>query len=176
MEELDSEYIKKFEELELNYNKFYNTEVTAITLFFIYINENNEIYSIRQDAETLNNSCVTKERLLYLIKNNQYTQHRLVSLLQFNIYLHHTNLNNFILNKIKDTYLFSLKIVDNIKFKDTIPLLKDLNSLLFIYKINTGKKLNTTKKIIINMNKVKSRSKTSRKYISTNNQISKFDN
>lgn len=173
MEELDTEYIKNFEKLELNYNKFYNTEVNTIKLFFIYINENNEIYTIRQETEIVKNACVTKERLLYLIKNNQYPQHKLVSLLQFNIYLDHTDINNFILNKIKDSYLFSLKIVDNIKFKDTIPLFMDLNSLLFIYKINTNTQLNTTKKIMITTDKLKPKSKTRRKYITTNNQILK---
>ena len=55
-EEMESEYMKRFEELEHKYNKFYNKETTSIKLFYIYINENNEIYSIKTDHEDLENS------------------------------------------------------------------------------------------------------------------------
>ena len=165
-EEMESEYIKNFEQLEEKYNKFYNKEVTNIKLFFIYINENNEIYSIKADHEDLENSCITKERILYLIKQNQYNltnKHKLVSLLQYNIDLHHTNLNNFILDKINDDYLSSLKILDTIKFNDTIPLLADLNSIFFIYSYlsSNNQTHNTTKRIMMT-NKIK-KLKTRRK-------------
>ena len=165
-EELDTEYIKHFEKLEVNYNKFYNKIVKNIKLFYIYINEDNEVYNIKKENETLENSYLTKERILYLIKNNQYNcmnKHKLVSLLQFNIDLKYTDLNNFILHKINDNYLSSLKILDNIKFKDTIGLLTNLNSIFFIYNYvsRDNKLINTTKKIMIKSNK--SKCKTRRK-------------
>ena len=158
-EELDNDYMKKFEELETNYEQFYNKEVAHIKLFFIYINEHNEIYSIKKENEPLENACLTKERILYLIKNNQYNllnKHKLVSLLQYNIDLHHTDLNNFILNKTNNNnYLSSLKILDTIKFRDTIPILSELNSVFFIYSYSSSNKksINTTKRIIIKPNK-----------------------
>lgn len=158
-EELDNEYMTKFEELETHYDKFYNKEVTHVKLFFIYINEHNEIYSIKKEDEPLENACLTKERILYLIKNNQYNllnKHKLVSLLSYNIDLHHTELNNFILNKINNNnYLSSLKILDTIKFRDTIPILTDLNSVFFIYSYSSSnnKPINTTKRIMIKPNK-----------------------
>ena len=85
--ELDDTYMKNFEILETKYNKFYNQSVNKIKLFFIYINEDNEIYSIKTGNENIDKSCITKERILYLIKNNQYNllnKHKLVSLLKFN--------------------------------------------------------------------------------------------
>ena len=84
-------------------------------------------------------------------------KHKLVSLLQFNIDLKHTDLNNFIVNKINDNYLSSLKILDNIKFKDTIALLTNLNSIFFIYNYisRDNKLINTTKRIMIKSNRSK---------------------
>ena len=167
--EIDSEYMENFDKLEKNYNKFYNTQVTNINIFFIYIDENNEIYNIKSDKESIENGCITKERILYLIKKYQYNllyRHKLVSLLQYNIDLHHTDLQNFILDqKTKsDNYLTSFKILDNIKFNDTIPLLSDLNSIYFIYSylspINqSDRSHNTTKRIVITDNS-KSKSNT----------------
>tara|TARA_Y100000389_G_C17454940_1_gene517471 strand:+ start:571 stop:1086 length:516 start_codon:yes stop_codon:yes gene_type:complete len=164
--ELDDTYMKNFEILETKYNKFYNQSVNKIKLFFIYINEDNEIYSIKTGNENIDKSCITKERILYLIKNNQYNllnKHKLVSLLKFNIDLHHTNLNSFILNKTDENYLSSLKILDTIKFNDTIPLLSDLNSLFFIYNYlsKTNNSHNTTKRIMIT--EKSNKSKTRRK-------------
>ena len=153
-EEMENEYIKRYDELEEKYNKFYNRETTSIKIFLIYINENNEIYNIKRDHEDLENSCITKERLLYLIKQNQYNltnKHKLVSLLKYNIDLHHRDLNKFILDKINENYLSSLKILDTIKFNDTIPLLADLNSIFLVYSYlsaNHGSH-NTTKRIMI---------------------------
>jgi predicted N-acyltransferase len=51
----------------------------------------------------IENSCLTKERILYLIKKNQFNlikKHRLISLLKFNIDLDHDELNNFITDKL----------------------------------------------------------------------------
>ena len=69
-------------------------------------------------------------------------------------------LNKFILDIENENYLSSLKIVETIKFKDTIPLLSDLNSVIFIYNSMSREKNinNTTKKIIIT-NKSKTRRK-----------------
>ena len=163
IEEINNEYMENFEKLEEKYNKFCNKSVDKIKLFFIYINENDEVYSMKSEKENLINSCISKERLLYLIKNNHYNllnKHKLVSLLKFNIDLHHTNLNKFILDIENENYLSSLKIVETIKFKDTIPLLSDLNSVIFIYNSMSREKNinNTTKKIIIT-NKSKTRRK-----------------
>ena len=76
--------------------------------------------------------------------------------MQYNIDLHHTDLNNFILNKTNNNnYLSSLKILDTIKFRDTIPILSELNSVFFIYSYSSSNKksINTTKRIIIKPNK-----------------------
>ena len=171
MASLDISYINEFDNLEKDYDNFYAIEVTTVKLFFIYINKNNEIYHIKSENETLNNTYLTNERLLYLIKNNQYNllnKHKLVSLLQFNIDLEHTDLKKFVLNEIEPNYLKSLKIIDTIKFNNSIKSLQDINSMFFIYT-NIDSTYNTTKKIMLKPTK----SKTRRKQIS-NIKTSKF--
>lgn len=161
MENLDMDYIEEFNQLEKDYKKFYNKEVKKVKLFYIYINEYNEIYNIKSENETLVNTYLTKERLLYLIKNKQFNllnKHRLVSLLQFNIDLKHTDIKKFIENKLEINYLTSLKILDTIKFKNSIKMLEDINSIFFIFS-QTPLSNNTTKKINIKLSKSRTRRK-----------------
>ena len=151
--------------LELEYNKFYKDIVEEITMNFIYINENKEIYNIKSKREKITDSYVKKERLLYIIKNNQYNlydKHRLVDLIQFNIDIESCELQDFILNNninnnINNNYLKSLKIIDDIKFNDTIKLLEKQNSLIFIFTKYTKSDINTRRIHIV------SRKKTRRK-------------
>jgi hypothetical protein len=150
--------------ISFDWGLYKQKEVKTIKLFFIYINDKNEIYTIKNDTETLVNSEISKERLIYLIKNNHcnlLNKHKLVSLLQYNIDLDHFNLSAFILDKMQPDYLTSLKIVDNIIFKNTIPFLEDQNSIFFIYNsINSTNRMNTTKRIILTTpNKSKTRKK-----------------
>ena len=75
-----------------------NEEIKKIKIFYLYINNNNELYNVRSDYEYIKNNCLSKERLLYLIKKNQLnliTKHKLVSLLKFNIDLKFIDLNKF---------------------------------------------------------------------------------
>ena len=160
MEVIDQEYIKEFEELEKDYDKFYNEDVKKIKLIYIYINNDNEVYNIKYENEMIKNNCLTNERLLYLIKNNQYNlfnKHKLVSLLKFNIDLEHVELKNFILNESKSNYLTSLKILDTIHFNKCIRTFHDLNSIIFIFTNKSESKLNTTKRINIKLSSSKTR-------------------
>jgi hypothetical protein len=162
--DIDQDYIKDFEENEEAYNKFYNQETKRIKLFYLYVNKNNEVYNIKIDNEIIENSCLTKERLLYLIKKNQFylvNNHRLVSLLKYNIDFEHIELKNFIYSKEDessiDNYLSSVKILNSIYFKDTVGVLQDLNSVFLIFTNNIQTLNNTTKRINIKTNKSRTR-------------------
>lgn len=161
MEEIiDQQYITDFEDTEKEYNKFYNEDIKQIKIIYIYINNDNEVYSIKSENEKIKNNCLTSERILYLIKNNQFnllTKHKLVSLLKFNIDLQHTELKNFILNESTDNYLMSLKIIDTIHFNNSIDIFNDLNSVIFIFTNKIEQKNNTTKRINIRTHTSKSR-------------------
>ena len=158
MEEvINQEYINDFNNLEKDYNKFYNREIKEIKILYLYVNDDNEIYNIKSE-----NNCLTKERILYLIKKNQFNMlnnHKLVSLLKYNINLEYTDLKNFILDKSsnENDYLVSLKIIDNVYFKDSISIFNNLNSVIFIFMNKKQEKYNTTKRINIKLDNSKTR-------------------
>ena len=87
--------------------------------------------------------------------------HKLVSLLKYNINLEYTDLKNFILDKScnKNDYLVSLKIIDNVYFKDSISIFNNLNSVIFIFINKKQEKYNTTKRINIKLDNYKTRRK-----------------
>lgn len=171
---MDQSYIAEFEKNEEAYKDFYNKSVTSIKLFYIYVNENNDVYNIKSGIEEIENGVLTNERILYLILNNQYNltvKHRLVSLLKYNFNLDHIELKNFLhadftINETNN-FLSSLKIIDNIYFKDTISIFHDLNSVFFIFTNNMKTKHNTTKRIILtnNSNNTKTRRNNTHKLI-----------
>ena len=161
MEEIiDQQYIKDFEDKEKEYNNFYNEDIKQIKIIYLYINNDNEVYNIKSENENIENNCLTKERILYLIKNNQVnllTKHKLVSLLKYNIDLEHTELKNFILNESTNNYLISLKIIDTIHFNKSINIFNDLNSAIFVFTNKIELKNNTTKRINIKASNSKTR-------------------
>ena len=153
----NDDFIKEFKLLEKDYTDFYNEDVNTIKICYLYINENNEIYYIKSEYELLYNSCLTKERMLFLIKKNQYNscnRHKLTGILKFNIDFHYSEINNFIFDKLDNNFLIPLKIIDDIKFNKTISFLHDLNCIIFIFSNNIPQIHNTTKKININTHNI----------------------
>ena len=133
-----------------------------IKIFYIYINQNNELYNLRSEDEEITDNVLSKERLLYLIKNNELnhiSNHKLVSLLKFNIDISSGQITNFMNNKINRNYLDSIKILDKIKFTCNFKILKNFNSIFFIYLNNSNLKNKHTKRINVNINNQKTRRK-----------------
>ena len=120
------------------YSRIQQTVVpSVINLLYIYINQDKEIYNIKSEFEKIENACLTKERILYLIKQHQYNledKHRLIDLLKFNIDIDPMETHEFITDDFTNNkkYLVSLKIIDDIKFNDTIEMIKAQNSVIFI--------------------------------------------
>ena len=172
---LDQDFIEEFEKDEEDYGDFYNEKVDQIKIYYLYVNDNNELYNVKCENETLDNGYLKKERMLYLIQNNNFhsvNRHKLVSILKFNINLDHTEIKSFV-NKVggdddeggegvgdegDDNFLTSLKLLDSIYFDDTIGMFMDLNCIFFIFT-SISQKLNTTKRINIKTKSTKTRRK-----------------
>ena len=133
-------------------DKLYKTNIDKIKINYLYVNENNEIYNVKSCEETLQNSKLSKERILYLIKNYQYNlreKHKLTDILQYNISINEDEIKDLIMDKNDRNYLVSIKIIDDIKFNDTVKILEKENSIIFILtKIN--KIQSTTRRVNIN--------------------------
>lgn len=137
MEELDSKWIEDFEEDEL-YNEFYQDEVTSINVFFIHMNTDNEIKTIRNQEENIENNTLKKERIMTLIKENtkkENKDYQLVSLLKFNFDINNKELDEFLEdNKDLSKYLTTLSYLSDIKWNNTILFFQKLNGLYLLFK------------------------------------------
>jgi len=153
--DFDSEWIKEYEEKENEYKKFYKEEVNIIDVIFIYINDENEIYNVKNFKEYIANSQINYERIIEIIKNyqnNMNIKHKLMGLLNYKIDYDPENIKQLFNYNINPGTLYSIKNINNINFDKTINLLQDLNSLFFIFKvkkINENNKNATTRRITL---------------------------
>ena len=67
--EFYSEWIKDFEKEEYNYKNFYNEEVNIIDIICLYINEDNNIYNVKNFKEYIEKSIINYERIIEIVKN-----------------------------------------------------------------------------------------------------------
>ena len=126
-------------------------QTDEIIIFFLYLNNNNELYNITKKKEIITDGIFSQERQLHIIKENQCNSlqfHQLIATSYFNF-----DINKEDLHKIFDTnnennennFYKTLNIVDTIIFNKTI--LKSINSVFYIYKNYISQ--STTKKIIL---------------------------
>ena len=179
-EEMDTSWIDDFKKENENYTDFYTEEVTTITLFFIYINNNNDVENLSRDLMILDRkNTVMRDQLIQIIKQNQIHnnnnnkyKYKLISLLKYNIDIEPEEIYNFINNKddssFSKRFFIQEKYLNDIIYKNTINIFQDLNSLFFIFKEslpiannnnnnNNSIKSNTTKKTIVFSQKHKTR-------------------
>lgn len=129
-ETLDLSWIKDYEKYQI----FYKEHVDNVKIHFIYIDANNNLSYTKTEKREIMNQLLTKEQLLFLIKNN-ITMHKqrysLHSILKFNIDLEHQDiLQNAILDKIPYEKIES---IEDIHWKPTINFFIDINSLYIIF-------------------------------------------
>ena len=137
--------------------------IQHITLYFFYVNSENEIYTVKKKREKTEDGIFSLEKQMSIIKENQYNifnKHKLVSLFYFNFNVNDSEIDNIVKKEVDKAeslnYLHKLEIVDGIKFDTNSDVFDKINSVFYIYKIlqNTH---NTTKKVIINEKNRKTR-------------------
>lgn len=151
--ELETDWIRKFDESEQNYNIFYKSEVKKVKLYSVYVNPQCVIEKIKQNPINLNTNILTKQKLARLIKgqkNDENISYKLISLLSYNNTLEPENIKECICNQIDQDYLTIHKNLADIKFENSIEMLQDLSCIFFIfYELPRKLKKNNTKKIYL---------------------------
>ena len=153
--EEDDEWIENIEKEDDLYKDFYLEKNDNITLNIIYVNRNNNIEHIKKDKFFLNEQMISKSELLYLLKTKSlYQNHKysLLSIIQYNIDLLPEDVKDYLSNPEKYNFFKLCKTLDEIKWKDTINLFKDINSLYLIYYEKKHRN-NTTKKVYLSKKK-----------------------
>lgn len=144
-ESLDIEDEIENERLEQYYNKFYKTPSNTITLFFIYV-DNNNVESLHEKSFHLNNdSKICSDELVFII-NNHKTLHnkryKLMTLLKYNFTMDPEEVLQMLSNSNeKNEFEKYLDVIGSylvdVCFADTISLLEDVNALFLVYSRQT---------------------------------------
>jgi hypothetical protein len=149
---LDEEWIKEFEFIETNYDKFYNTDNNKIYIYSFFF-QNNKIHHIAKEKYNLiNPNILSEEELLKIIKMKSENKYKLDAILRYNIDMKPAELINFKNNNEssdKFKYMNRVKSVEPIYFMPSIQMFSDLNTLYLFFE---KKELSTcnTKKIKYN--------------------------
>jgi hypothetical protein len=145
--QLEDDWIKKFEEEDKKYEDFYKEDNYYVNLHFIYINQENSIEKIKQEKFFMNvPNYITREEILYILKKHTIMddkKYSIFSLLRYNITLNPEDVPKY-LNQSKDIqdfqenqpFLTNIKNIDTIFFEKTISIFQDLNDLFFILREN----------------------------------------
>jgi hypothetical protein len=165
LDDLDTSWLDEFEKIDNEYKIYYNENQIYVRIHFIYIDENNEIFKIREHKHFFARpNTISKEELIAIIKSNSSSSNKLYSLLsilKFNIDIQPQDLKSFLKqNYVNDRFLQSIKHIDNIVFDKSISIFHDINALFIIFyeKHNILKPLyptsskNVTKKVFITSN------------------------
>ncbi len=138
---IDDDWINKINEEDNLYNDFYYEKNRNIWIYYLYVNLNNEIGHVKKENHILDDTKVSKEKLLFLLRINSIfknSKHSLLSIHKYNIDLKPDN----VLEYLKAPQYFSFMNKTNIKdlvWKDSISLFQDLNCLYVIYKERKNK-------------------------------------
>ena len=163
---LDDTWINNIEKEENLYNRFYKESNDAINIFFVYINNSNEIYHIKKDNINLDNNVLDKLTLIYLLKKYRIynnTKHKIISIIQYNIDLEPKELPCYLKKQEDYNFLYIKSKIVEIKWDDTINLFKDLYSLYILFYESNHTKKNETKKVIIRSKRKLKRTTTRKK-------------
>ena len=161
--DIDETWIDDFEQIEKMYNGLYTEALQNVLVYFLYINKKNELFYVKKNSIEINNSKISKEHLVFLLKNNHiYKEKKFhpITILKYNINLKPKDILYYLKNTDNYGFLSCEKNINTILWEASIPLFHELNSLFIIYGENV-KTNNTTKKIYIRR---KNHRKTKRKY------------
>ena len=155
-DKLDETWIKDFEKIDNTYSEFYKSDVYFVKITCIYIDQENEIFKIKEELFFMKNpNIISREELIGILKKNSFSNNNsfsLLSLLRYNLNIEPQDIS-YINNK---NYITILKNIDEIVFDKTINMFHNLNNIIIIYyeKITNNKNKshmntsnNSTKKI-----------------------------
>jgi hypothetical protein len=161
---LDEEWIKEFEFIETNYDKFYNTDNNKINIYSFFY-QNNKIHHIgKEKYDLINKNILTEEELLRIIKIKSEDKYKLDTILRYNIDMKPNELINFKNNNEnidQFKYMNRIKSVEPIHFMPSIQMFSDLNTLYLFFKKKELSTYNTKKIKYTPITKVK---KTKKNY------------
>jgi len=161
--DLDTSWIDTYEKISSIQENYYREPMTAISVFFIYMNHENEIIKVICEDEVLDNSSIKSDRLLRMIEEKRHINdsvYKLVDLLQYVVDIESENLQEYV-NDDSNSGSQWLKNIPyssgDINIPPSIFIFHELNHLFFFFKLKSDVKsilknndsLRVTKKVRI---------------------------
>ncbi len=155
---LDDDWIIKFEDTDKLYKDFYKDNLYYINLRVIYINRVNEIEKLKQESFLMSKpNNITRNEILEILKKNSIDndkRYSLLSILKYNILLEPDDIKLYLNDKNGENYLSIIKNIDDIVFNKSITMFHDLNDLILIFyekslELKKPDANNCTKKIFL---------------------------
>ena len=163
MNEMDIGWIAEFEKDEEIYKDFYKDKLETVKVFYLYVDSKNSIFHIKKEILTLENSKITKDTLITLLKENMtYNKYKYkpISILKWNINMEPEDVSSYLRNNSKYNFLNVEDKIDTITFDDSINLFHSVNSLYIVFHESSKSFNNKTKKIYIKQKKKLNNQKT----------------
>ncbi|MFY7731208.1 MAG: hypothetical protein ACOVRN_16945 [Flavobacterium sp.] len=137
MDYLDDNWIRAFEETDKIYEDFYKDDLYYVNIRVIYVNRDNEIAKVKHETLLLTKpNVVSREDVVGILKKNTIDNARkydILSILRYNINLEPDEVQGYLAEDDKLTFLSVIKHIDEITFDKSISMFHDLNDLVFVF-------------------------------------------
>jgi len=163
--ELSTDWIDEFEVEDKEYKQFYKEQVKSVQVYYLYVNQQQELFHIKKQKIDVHNSQLKKKDLIDIIKKHRDYQNKTyipLSILKYNITLDPQHIQEFISDPTEFKYTQAESSIENIEWFDSIVFLQEVNSLYIVFREKWKTNSNGTKKIFIKSKKTK-QSKTRKK-------------
>lgn len=161
-ENLDTDWIKEYKDIEELYSDFYKEELTVVSVYFLYINRNSDLFHIKKDIIDLSNNILEKDIIISMLKKNMIfnkNKYRPISILKYNLTISPQDVEYYTKNTNKFSFLESEKKIKDIKFNNSISLFNDINGIYFVLHEQWDSCTHKTKKVYLNRKLKKKRTR-----------------
>ena len=140
--EPDVMWAKEYIDESNKYSEFYKDDVEVIEIYFIYINENNEISHTLKTKHIIQDNKISRDELVFLVDKNRLRDFKYSMMLKYNFDIEPSDLldntrNNNDNNDDEQTnyskYLHEMTYLEDIHWNRTISMMSDLNTLYILY-------------------------------------------
>jgi len=162
IQDLDADWIHKFEEDDKNYEIFYSDDIYYVKLHCVYIDKLSNIEKVIEEKVFMGEpNYLSREEILGIIKKHSFQnniKYSVMAILRYNIDIEPLDVKHFLKeNQSNDSknnlFLTPIKNIDAITFKKTITMFQDLNNIFIIFyekdKTHMIMRENMTKKITL---------------------------
>lgn len=136
-EELDESWAINYKNETKEYDIFYKSDVSVITISSIYINNKNEIHEITNDKKELTVlNYLTKREITEFIKCKMKLLNGNIKnmvIFKYNITTEPENVEGLLNPNEEFNYLIPVKKIKDIFFEKTITFFKDLNEVIILF-------------------------------------------